>query len=354
MLASAIPTKITLPFGNNAGVSYIRTIPLGSQIGIHDGWASFTDGFPPVCFLPVAGGGTPPFGQDVNGLLFQISGWNRWQAAGGSVPYDSTFQTAIGGYPANAVVASGTTVGRFWRSTVDNNTTNPDTGGANWVSTSFGRLIQMRTWNTAGVFTYTPTAGLGSVMFEVQGGGGGGAGAVGTSAGRVSVGSPGNGGAFGRGWFPAASVGSGINITVGAKGVGATGGAGTAGGTSSAGALLSAPGGPGGIAGPSNPSQTSGGNGATSGVPSGANLQGEVGGIGTLSLGISPGTLGAGGNGGASHFGGGAPGSTVNFNGASATSYGSGGGGTVCSDSGTVLSGGDGQIGIVIAWEFSA
>jgi hypothetical protein len=357
MLASNIPAKIVLAFGANAGGSYIRTVPVASQIGIQDGAASYNDGFPPVCFLPVAGGGTPPFGQDFNGLLNVLSAWCRWYAAfGGPVYYDGTFQSTIGGYPAGAMVLSNTIggAGRLWRSTVDNNTSNPDTGGANWVSASYGRLINMRIWNSAGTATYTPATALGSVMFEVQGGGGGGGGAPGVAAGQVSAGAPGNAGAFGRGWYPASSIGAGITITVGAAGSGGAGTGGTSGGTSSAGALLSAPGGPGGSVSGAASSNISGGNGSTSGLPTGANLQGEVGGIGTISFGITPGQCAAGGNGGASHFGGGAQGATANFNGVAASSFGAGGGGTACVASGTPLTGGSGAVGLVIAWEFSA
>jgi hypothetical protein len=138
MLASSIPTKMPIQWGASAGGSYIRAIPQLSQISITPGAASFTDGFPPLNFLPVGSGGVPPFGQDMNGILNIISLWNRWQQAGGSVPYDATFQATIGGYPQGAVVASTVTLGLRWFSLVDNNTTNPDTGGAGWVT--YGRI----------------------------------------------------------------------------------------------------------------------------------------------------------------------------------------------------------------------
>lgn len=133
MLKSSIPAKFNIPFANAAGASYIETIPEASQIGITDGRASLTDGFPPLNFTPAGSGGVPPKGQDFNGILKQITQWNQWQQAGGAVPYDSAFQTAIGGYPINAVVASATTDGKLWMSTIDGNTANPDTGGAGWI-----------------------------------------------------------------------------------------------------------------------------------------------------------------------------------------------------------------------------
>jgi hypothetical protein len=77
----------------------------------------------------------PPFGQDMNGILNQISAWAQWDKAGGPVGYDATFSTAVGGYPAGAII-SAAILGNFWFNTVDNNTTNPDTGGANWIGFS--------------------------------------------------------------------------------------------------------------------------------------------------------------------------------------------------------------------------
>jgi hypothetical protein len=134
MEASGIPTKFPIPWGNSAGGSYIRAIPEASQIGITNGAASLTDGFPPNCFIPVASGGAPPFGQDFNGILQQITQWLQWAQAGAPITYDATFQSEIGGYPQGAVVASATTAQLWWLSTADNNTTNPDTGGAGWTA----------------------------------------------------------------------------------------------------------------------------------------------------------------------------------------------------------------------------
>lgn len=130
MQQSDIPSKSPLVFGQGATGSYIRTVP---QTTVDPGAASFTLGFPPQTFTDEGAGGTPPDGRDFNGILNHLSAWTRWFMAGGTAPYDSTFQTAIGGYPRNCVVGSLTNPGRSWRSLVDNNTTNPDSGGANWI-----------------------------------------------------------------------------------------------------------------------------------------------------------------------------------------------------------------------------
>lgn len=132
MLASAVPANFPIPFANGAGGGYIRTIPQASQISVTPGAASLTDGFPPLNFLPVASGGVPPFGQDFNGILNEVTACIQWAQAGGVPTYNSVFSTAIGGYPAGAVLRATSGAG-LWLSAVDNNASNPDTGGANWT-----------------------------------------------------------------------------------------------------------------------------------------------------------------------------------------------------------------------------
>lgn len=133
MLIGSIPTKFTLVWGANADPALINAIPATSQIGINAGFASYNDGLPPLNATPIGAGGIPPRIQDFNGIWNAVTAWNQWQQAGGPIAYDATFQAAVGGYPLNAVVMSTTIAGRWWRSTVDGNTTNPDTGGAGWV-----------------------------------------------------------------------------------------------------------------------------------------------------------------------------------------------------------------------------
>ena len=133
MKIADLPPKFLEFWGASASPSFIRNIPVGSQIGITNGAASLADGFPPLNFLPVGSGGVPPFGQDMNGILKQITQWSRWQNAGGLVPFDPAFAAAISGYPFGAMLL-GAAVGVVWLSTIDDNTANPDTGGANWIN----------------------------------------------------------------------------------------------------------------------------------------------------------------------------------------------------------------------------
>jgi hypothetical protein len=131
---SAVPSKFSLYWGASAGSSYIRNIPTSSQIGIQNCAASLTDGFPPLTFQATSAGGCFPYGQDMNGILRQLSQWSQWQAAGNPILYDSGFSSSIGGYPKWATLSSANVPGCFWISTVDNNASDPDTGGANWIN----------------------------------------------------------------------------------------------------------------------------------------------------------------------------------------------------------------------------
>lgn len=130
MLASDIPDAFPIPFANAPDSGTSRVVPLAPPV--EPGAASLEKGFTEINMTPVAVGGIPPFGQDFNGLFNQITAWSRWQAAGGPVTYDATLQTAIGGYPAGAYLLSVAQPGTWWLSLVDNNVTNPDTGGAGW------------------------------------------------------------------------------------------------------------------------------------------------------------------------------------------------------------------------------
>src|SRR6185437_15246640 len=132
MQLTDIPVKFSLPFADAAVAPYIRAIP-ASPSGT-PGQASLSTGFPPENFNPVAAGGVPPFGSDFNGILNQSTSWNQWQGTGVAFPpYDAAFQTAISGYPNTAIVSSLVAPGLFYMSIVDNNVTNPDTGGAGWI-----------------------------------------------------------------------------------------------------------------------------------------------------------------------------------------------------------------------------
>lgn len=141
MQLSNVPAQIIKAWATGDS-SKTNPIPVPSQEGITPGAASLTDGFPPLCATPIASGGIPPSKADMNGILFQMSAIDVWESAGAGFPYDAAFSSAIGGYPKGARVlkASGSA---YWISTVDNNVTDPDTGGAGWASDGTGGITAL-------------------------------------------------------------------------------------------------------------------------------------------------------------------------------------------------------------------
>jgi hypothetical protein len=133
MKLSDKPTKLVLPFAGGSS-TYRRSVPVPSQIPITPGAASWTDGFPPLTRTPVTSGGVPPSGLDMNGALFEMSAVDRWFNAGAGFPFDSVFaaDADIGGYPKGARVLRADGLG-YWLSIIDDNSNDPDAGGAGWV-----------------------------------------------------------------------------------------------------------------------------------------------------------------------------------------------------------------------------
>lgn len=120
------PVQIAVPFATSGLKNAIP--PTTNNV---TGNAGYDAGFGAINMTPKTAGGIPPFGQDFNGIFFDVTTALQYLEAGGSFPYNSTFSTAIGGYPLGAIV-SRTDGSGLWRNTVANNTTNPETFGAGW------------------------------------------------------------------------------------------------------------------------------------------------------------------------------------------------------------------------------
>ena len=89
------------------------------------------NGFPVITSLPVGSGGLNPARVDFNGVFSAITRVLRWLNIGGLFTWIDL--TSRGGYPIGARVRKAGLPG-CWINLVDNNTTNPDFGGANWGS----------------------------------------------------------------------------------------------------------------------------------------------------------------------------------------------------------------------------
>ena len=331
MQDSNVPSKIVLPFGSSSPAQNITyPIPVPSQIGETNDAASYTDGFPPTT---AQAGGYPRI-SDFQGLFYTITAWNRWQAAGGPVYYDSGFSASIGGYPSGAILSSVSTIGSYWVSTVDNNTSNPDTGGANWLGlAATGRLVNIQYFKTAGAFTYTPTTGATSAVCTIVGGGGGAGALPATGAGQYSTSGAAGAGGMTIKTFSSLGVWSGV---IGAAGAGGTAGGSGGNGGSSYINSITALGGIGGPAGSVGTTSSAGvGAGAAASATGDLNLSGSAGGGSFYSGGIS--YYGAGGNG------------YMGING----SYGGGGNGQVQGPSSSAVTGFPGRAGLIIMAEYS-
>lgn len=266
MKAINIPAKFNIPFANNAGSGFIRPIPQASQIPTNPGYASLTDGFPPLNFLPLGAGGIPPFGQDMNGLMKQVTQWNQWAGTGNPVQYDATFSGQIGGYPQGAMLGQAANVGQFWISLVDDNTSNPDSGGANWLAFPAAQIsIVGRTQIFTATANFTVPANVTQV--EIYGVGGGGAGGCsGDGSGGGAAGNIGGGGgaaAYGYKRVTGLTPGQVILTTIGAGGVASNASQSGSGGSTSFGAFMTLAGGLGGSSGVSTLATVGNGGAAT-------------------------------------------------------------------------------------------
>lgn len=126
MQSTSLPTLIPIPFANTGGKNIIP-----NTVNPTPGGADFPNGFGPLTRTPIAAGGIPPSGLDMNGILNTITAIQQWQCAGGYFKYDSAFSALIGGYPKYAVLTGAS--GTVYVNQVENNTTNPESSGIGWA-----------------------------------------------------------------------------------------------------------------------------------------------------------------------------------------------------------------------------
>ena len=324
MLASGVPYKFSLLPGSGAASADLTnpilpttTSPVASQSLL----------YPPATAVPIGSGGTPPSIQDTNGLFAYLGLWANWFQAGAPVAWDSSFSSNFGGYPQGAIVASATTPFLRWLSTADSNTSDPDTGGANWVAYPNHGLVFIQSSQT-----WTVPEGITQIGFAIWAGGGG----AGSSTVSGAAGAGAGAGAFAMDLIPVTG-GTGIPITIGAGGAaGVGGGMGGSGGNSRIATAVCA-GGTGGGGSTSGPSSSFGSGGTATGAT--IALPGGSGGPG-----LTIGGTGVGGYGGSGYFFPTTPALTTGNGGNGAISMGGGGG----ANSGTGGAGGPGAA--ILVW----
>lgn len=133
-MSLTVPSKISIPFAQSGNRNAINA---DLQTGDASNKATYTYGFPQITMTPKASGGLPPFGRDMNGILYSVTAMLQYMQAGGQYTYDADFAASIGGYNKGALVQQADLSG-IWVSTADNNTSNPETTGANWMPLDSG------------------------------------------------------------------------------------------------------------------------------------------------------------------------------------------------------------------------
>lgn len=128
------PFALNAPVGNVVGGKTVP-FPVPTQLPGAPGAASLNDGFTRANMSPLGGGGIQMSGPDLNGILYLITTTIAAVNAGQLVlPYDAAYQAAIGGYAIGSMLMQAADATAYWLSAVDGNVTDPDTGGAGWIS----------------------------------------------------------------------------------------------------------------------------------------------------------------------------------------------------------------------------
>lgn len=132
------PETIVRPFGNpTLGPTdpggMVLPIPVPSQVGVENGAASFTDGFPPLTMGDPALGGVLPAGQDFNGLLYMITSYCAWLQGGGGFYFSADFVAQNTGYGVGAILRSASDTTKFYMNALADNPNDPDVDPTGWM-----------------------------------------------------------------------------------------------------------------------------------------------------------------------------------------------------------------------------
>ena len=104
--------------------------------------ASMIKGFPAETMRPLASGGIPPTGQDVNGILYQLSSHQVFLNAGGLYKFNAAYANAIGGYSLGAVLQLDDGLSSVI-CILQGNMGNPNSSMAGWAPYA-GHLLEQR------------------------------------------------------------------------------------------------------------------------------------------------------------------------------------------------------------------
>jgi hypothetical protein len=140
----------------NSGV-----LPTPSQQGITGGAWSWYDGTVPLNYQQppsMGGSGVPMAGQDLAAAFYGVSAHIQFLSAGQRYQFNSTFSTAVGGYPVGAIVqvaaGAGYSAAEYINILASNaNPPNDSTIGVSWILYSSGNNKYLDITTTAGALT---------------------------------------------------------------------------------------------------------------------------------------------------------------------------------------------------------
>lgn len=159
-MSAPYPVVIPEAFAQAADPSRRNVIP---DTTVNPQRASFSLGFPPQTMTPIIAGGKPMLGPDMNGILYMMSSHTFYQQTGQPYRWNADVVAAlVTGYAAGTLLGStdGTTL---WLSITNNNTSDPDAGGAGWVP-MFSYGITTLPPTTGGIVTLTTEQAKRSVI----------------------------------------------------------------------------------------------------------------------------------------------------------------------------------------------
>lgn len=131
-MSASEPGKIITPWAESGLKN-----PIPPAANPATGRAGFDQGFSAINMTAKEAGGIPPFGQDFNGIFYEVTNILRYMQAGGQPTFDAALATAVGGYPKGAMVLGGDGV-TLWQSKVDSNSTDPNTDPTDWGTFDIG------------------------------------------------------------------------------------------------------------------------------------------------------------------------------------------------------------------------
>ena len=138
--------KLSTPFATDSTLR--NDVPVNATsdqtskgiIGYNNGWTSINK-------LPLENGGQPPYMEDLNGVLFDITSNISDINKGLPQYYDDAFATLIGGYPTGARLCLSDNSG-FVVSTISSNQNNPNTNMTGWIySESAGQITAVESYS---------------------------------------------------------------------------------------------------------------------------------------------------------------------------------------------------------------